>query len=512
MENRTSESRVRNSLKNIVMNFFNRGIFLIIKFLLRTVFIYTLSAEYLGISGLFTNILTLLSFADLGFGLALPYSLYKPLKEKDHIKIIQLMDFYSRIYMVVGFLIFGIGLLLIPFLDIIVGKQGIPNLIIIYILFVINSSASYLFIYKRTLITADQKDYLVAAIDTIGQVIVALCQCIVLFIFKNYIVYLVVQIIGTIVINLAISQKCDSIYPYIKNKPLHRLSKNEIGKTSKDVYALMLYKIANAVETGTDNIIATQIVGIVTVGLLSNYTLIIQSFGSTLMMLFASFTASIGNMIVSENRDRVYDVYRALNFVSFWFYGVISVCLLVLIQPFIESIWLDQSYLLDYSVVFILILNFYIGGTQNMNSSYRNAYGLFWQCRYRPILMVLTNICSSIILAIEFGLIGVFIGTTISRIFTVGIIDPYIVHKYGLKKNVVTYHKDYLKYFISVIGAYLVCECTLSWLNPSNIGLWLIKGVSVFIISNICFICLYCRTEQFNYLIDIIKTFVGKFI
>lgn len=512
MENKSSESRVENSVKNIIMNFFNRGIFVIIKFILRTVFIYTLSAEYLGIGGLFTNILTLLSFADLGLGLALPYSLYRPLKDKDQIRIIQLMDFYARIYRVVGFLIFGIGLLLIPFLDIIVGQQGIPNLIFIYVLFVINSSASYLFIYKRTLITADQKDYLVAAIDTLGQVIVALCQCIVLFIFKNYIAYLIVQIIGTIVINLAISQKCNSIYPYIKSKPSHKLSKNEIGKTSKDVYALMLYKIANAVETGTDNIIATQIVGIVTVGLLSNYTLIIQSFGSTLMMLFASLTASIGNMIVSENRNRVYDVYRSLNFVSFWFYGVISVCLLVLLQPFIENIWLDQSYLLNYSVVFILVLNFYIGGTQNMNSSYRNAYGLFWQCRYRPILMVLTNICCSIILAINFGMIGIFIGTTISRVFTVGIIDPYIVHKYGLKKSVITYHRDYLKYLISVICAYLICEYTLVWLNPSNIMLWVVKGVCVFFIVNIFFVCLYCRTERFKYLINIVKTFIGRFI
>ena len=119
MENKSSESRVENSVKNIIMNFFNRGIFVIIKFILRTVFIYTLSAEDLGIGGLFTNILTLLSFADLGLGLALPYSLYRPLKDKDQIRIIQLMDFYARIYMVVGFLIFGIVLLLIPFLYII---------------------------------------------------------------------------------------------------------------------------------------------------------------------------------------------------------------------------------------------------------------------------------------------------------------------------------------------------------------------------------------------------------
>ncbi|MCI8403197.1 MAG: sugar translocase [Lachnospiraceae bacterium] len=500
-----SESRIRNSVKNMAMNFCNKGISLVIKFVLRTIFIHTLSAEYLGVNGLFANILTILSLADLGFGLALPYSLYKPLKEKDQIKISQLMDFYSHVYRIVGFCVLILGSLLIPFLEVIVGGQDIANLTIIYCLFIINSSASYLFIYKRTLITADQKDYQVTAIDTMGQIVIAVCQSITLFLFRNYIAYLVIQIIGTIGTNLAISYRCDVIYPFIKKKPEKKMSRYEVGKTSKDVYALMLYKVANAVESGTDNLIATQFVGIVTVGILSNYTLIIQAFMSMLTTLFSSLTASIGNMIVSENEDRVYEVYRALNFVSFWFYGAIAVCLLLLTQPFIGNIWLSESYLLDSSAVFLIVLNFYIGGTQNMNSSYRNAYGLFWQARYRPVLMVLTNIGSSVILAGPFGLTGILLGTTISRVFTVGIMDPYIVHKHGLHRDVRRYYVDYALYLASVMGTYTLCKYALGWLKPLGIISWCLKGAFAFVITNICFMLLFFQTKRFKYLAGIVR-------
>lgn len=501
-----ADSRVINTIKNFSMNFLNKGLTLVIKFILRTVFIYTLSKEYLGVNGLFTNILTLLSLADLGFGLALPYSLYKPLKDNDKQRITALMDFYSKIYTVVGLVVLVIGISITPFLgSFITGGDSIEHLTIIYVLFVINSSASYLFIYKRTLITADQKDYLITTIEVWAQFVVTIFQIVALFIFRNYIIYLFIQIAGTIFTNLLISKKCNQLYPYIKIKPEKKLSKNEIGKTSKDVYALFIYKVANAVEVGTDNIIVSKFIGLTAVGILSNYTLIIQSLQSVLQVMFSSMTASIGNLIVSESKDYTYKVYRALNFASFWFYGVCTVCLLILIQPFVGTLWLNNSFLLDYNVVLFLAINFYICGTQNMNSSFRNAYGLFWQARYRPIFMILVNIISSVILVQKIGLVGVFVGTLLSRIFTVGLMDPYVVHKYGLNQNVCRYHIDYVVYFLSVMGSYLIIYYALQWIIPSNAVLWALKGILSFIAVNVIFILLYVKTERFRYLLDVGK-------
>ena len=502
-----SESRTVNSIRNFAVNFLNKGVSLIVKFGLRTVFIYTLSQEYLGVNGLFSNILTLLSLADLGFGLALPYSLYKPLKEKNNVQIRAIMSFYSRVYLIVGAVVLIIGLSISPFLNYFVkGGEGIPNLHLIYSLFVINSAASYLFIYKRTLITADQKDYLVTSIDAFMQFAIAGCQIVILFLFHNYIGYLLVQIVGTICTNLLISQRCDKIFPFLKDKSEIKLSRNEIGRTGKDIYALMLYKIASAVETGTDNIIVSTFVGIVAVGTLSNYTLIIQSVQQILQIMFSSMTASIGNLIVSESKDHTYKVYRALNFVSFWFYGVVAVCMLVLIQPFISSVWLNNEFLIDCKVSAMLIINFYICGTQNMNSSFRNAYGLFWQARYRPVLMVIVNIVSSIVLVKTIGLVGVFIGTALSRILTVGLMDPYVVHKYGLKQNVRQYHIDYVLYFACMGSGYFLVNYLLMWLEPSSLLLWIGKGILTFGLINIWFFVLFFRTERFKYLKD---TFIG---
>lgn len=339
---------------------------------------------------------------------------------------------------------------------------------------------------------------------------VALVQIIVLYLTRNYILYLIVQIAGTVLTNILVSNKCNKLYPYIKNKPEKKLTKNEIGKTSKDVYALLIYKIASAVETGTDNIIATQFVGVIVVGFLSNYTLIIQSISSLLMLVFSSVTASIGNMIVSENEEHVYGVYRALNFASFWIYGVVTVCLLELIQPFIGRIWLGNQYLLSFPVVFTILLNFYISGTQNMNSSFRNAYGLFWQGRYRPVAMVVTNIMTSILLAKIMGLIGVFIGTIISRIFTVGIMDPYIVHKYGLHKNMLQYYIDYVGYLLSMLGTYFITSKALNFIEINSLASWVIKGGITFLGANLIFLLIYYRTSRFKYLLRVVKGLSSK--
>ena len=506
-----ADSRVVNTIRNFLINFLNKGLSLVLRFVLRTVFIHTLSVEYLGVNGLFSNILTLLSLADLGFGLALPYSLYKPLQEKDNSKISAIMDFYSKVYTIVGLTVFFVGISITPFLGSFVnGGDGIPNLWLIYILFVLNSSFSYLFIYKRTLITADQKDYLVTSIDAMMQLIIAIAQVISLFLLKNYIVYLSIQIVGTVTTNILISRKCDSLYPYIKNKPEVKLTRNEIGKTGKDVYALLIYKLASAVETGTDNIIVSKFLGIAVVGILSNYIMIIQAVQQILQVMFSSMTASIGNLIVSSSKEYTYKVYRSLNFASFWFYGVCSVCMWVMIQPFIESIWLDSSFLLKYSVVSILIINFYVCGTQNMNSAFRNAYGLFWQARYRPVCMIIVNIASSVVLVQKVGLVGVFIGTFLSRILTVGIMDPYVVHKYGLKEKVYKYHLDYSLYLVCMVAGYILVSFALSWIVPMNIGLWILKSSLSFVLINIFFLILFFKTERFKYLYNTVFGLIIK--
>lgn len=506
------KSRTSKSVANITSAFVNKLLTLTIQFVVRTVFIYTLGKEYLGINGLFSSIISLLSLADLGFGIALPFSLYKPLAENDNKRIKMIISFYAKVYTFVGSVVFIIGLGLTPFLSYIIKEiPNIPHIELIYILFVLNSSVSYFFTYKRTLIVADQKGYIVTLLDSLFLLALAIMQLIVLLIFKNYILYLSLAIFITIFKNIYISYLCNKFYPYIKQKDNNKLDNVEIKHISKNIFALFIYRLAMVAETGTDNIIISSFIGLTSVGLYSNYLLIIDSLKNMLMLVFNSLTASIGNVVASDNNEKTYLIYKAINLLSVIIYGVSGIAIWILINPFIE-LWVGKNYLLDSSVVFILSINYYIFGSQNTTSTFRNAYGLFWEGRYRPIIMVLANIISSIILVRYIGLSGVFIGTILSRLLSVGIIDPYIIHKYGFKLPVKPYYVIKIKYGFIVLFIGIFTNWITSYIHIMNIWLWILKGIIVCIIPTFILIIAFWRKEEFKYIIKLVKGFKERII
>ena len=230
---------------------------LIIKFTSRYIFIFTLGQQYLGVSALFSSIITMLSLADLGFGIALPQALYRPLAEKDEDCICKILKFYSKVYRIIALVVIAFGMLLLPFLKWIIAEKdtsGIENINLIYILFILQSAASYLFIYKRTLFIADQKNYYVTLVESITSVVSTVGQIVVLLITKNYLLYLTISIIAIILQNIAISRICDEYYPFLaKIKSANKLEASETRILSKKIYALFIYKAAIAVENGNDS-------------------------------------------------------------------------------------------------------------------------------------------------------------------------------------------------------------------------------------------------------------------
>ena len=186
------ESRTVNSARNASVTIISKVIYIIISFICRTIFIQTLGTEYLGVNGLFTNVLTMLSFAELGIGTAIIYKMYKPIAEDDRERIKTLIHFYKKVYFIIGIVILVMGLCLIPFLHYFIKEQPniSENLIFIYILFLINSTMSYFFVYKRSIITGHQKDYILSLISLVISIVLDILQIILLLITHNYIVYL----------------------------------------------------------------------------------------------------------------------------------------------------------------------------------------------------------------------------------------------------------------------------------------------------------------------------------
>lgn len=497
----SQDSRTKRTVLNASASLIDNIVRLVIKFASRYVFVYTLGQQYLGVSALFSSIITMLSLADLGFGIALPQALYKPLANKEEKRICSILSFYSKVYKVIALCVIAVGVVLLPFLNWILAAKdtsGIEHINAIYLLFILQSAASYLFIYKRTLFTADQKNYYVTAIESVISVISTLIQIVVLLVTRNYLLYLIVSIIAIVAQNLFISFRCDSCYPFLKNiKNAEKLDATEKKVFSKKIYALFIYKAAIAVETGTDNMVMTAICGLIVTGLCSNYTLVTSSLTSILMMVMSAATASIGNVIVTENKEKTFEVYSLLDFIGFWLYSVCGICLLVLVDPFIE-IMFGSEYLLELSTVIILCINFYICGTQNVNSNFRNAYGLFYEGRYRPVLMILVNLGSSIILAKYIGITGIFIGTLLSRLLTVGTFDPYIVFKYGLHAPLKQYYQSHgLYHVVTIITGAIMFLIFKNWI-ANCVFMWVLKAVCVFVLTNIFFIIIFFRNPNFN--------------
>ncbi len=499
-------SRTENSIINSAMSIVTQVLTVVLNFAVKTVFIKMLSDEYLGVNGLFTNIITMLSLADLGIGIAIPYSLYKPLAKKDEHKINVLMNFYKKVYTIIGIAVLLIGLSLTPFLGLIIKDipKNVPHLSLIYILFVIHSASSYFFVYKKFLIDSDQKGYITSRIIFTFSTLLSIIQIILLVTTKNYILFLLSSIILVIIQNIYISSKANKLYPFIKNKTDEKLEKEDMEGIKKNVSSLFIYKVGTVIMNGTDNIIISKFIGLIIVGFYSNYVLIINSITTVLNQIFNAITSSIGNLVVTTNKKRSKEVYDNLNFANFWLYALFGVCIIVLINPFI-NIWIGKKYVMGFSIVFLLVLNFYVLGMQSVTNSFRNAYGLFWIAKYRPIIMVIINIVISVVLVQFIGIEGVLIGTLISRLVTTAWLDPYIVHKYGFEISPKSYYIDYLKYLVIFIAISIILNYFVSMVAINNIFILILIAILVVISVNVILVLLFFKTSEFNYFYDKIK-------
>lgn len=504
-------SRTINAIRNMSVSGISQVITLLMSFISRSIFIYTLGTEYLGINGLFTNILTVLSFAELGIGNAIIFSMYKPLANKDKQKLTALMNLYKNAYKLIGVVIAIIGLLIIPFLPYIIKDtpQIKENLVFIYVLFLANTVISYFFVYKSAIISADQQGYIVTSYQQIFRVIQSILQISILIISHNYILYLLIQIITTFLANYFIAHKADKMYPYLNEKNDIELSKKEKMLIFKNVKALFLYKFGSVILTGTDNIIISAFVGVESVGLSSNYTLIITSITNVINQALTAITASIGNLNAIESTKKKEDIFNQLFFISTWIYSFCSVGLLLFIEPFMK-LWIGEEYILSKGVLFSLVLTFYIVGVQFAAFTYRTTMGLFVQSKYSPIIAAILNIIISIYLSKYLGLAGIFLATSISRALTLCWIDPYYIYKLKFKTSSKKYFGKYFIYLIITFLTYLTFKFIFSLINLNGWSGLFTKAVIFTVLCNGLYILLSFRTVEFKGIYNILKPFIYK--
>lgn len=494
-----SASRTENSIKNVKTGLIVQIVNRLMIFIVRTVFIKCLNTEYLGVNGLFTNILTILSFAELGIGTAIVFSMYKPIANDNIDKIKSLMQLYKKSYCIIGCIIFVLGLLVIPFMDTLV--KDVPNIkeniVFIYLLFLVNTSASYFFTYKKSIIIAHQKQSIINNIDTIFYIIKSIIEIVILILTKNFILYLLTEITSTILENIYVSKKADKLYPYLKENDIKKLDKRESKNIFDNVKSLIVYQFGTVVMNGTDNILISALINVSTVGLCSNYTMIINAVKTIIQTALNGVTASVGNLNAVGSSFQKEKVFYQLTFIEYIIYSFCAIAFILLLNPFIK-VWLGEQYLLGLSVAIALAVSFYVDGMRQPGFAYRTTLGLFNKSKTTPYIGAITNIVLSIILCKYMGVTGIFVATIIAQLVSYSWIDPYLVHKYEFKTSVKKYFKKYAIYTITFVIEVGICMCLATMIHFSSIVNLLLNGLIAIIVPNIINLFVFYRTEEFE--------------
>lgn len=502
--------RKKRSIFNILGTMCSYFAMLIFNFITQRYIINILGIEYSGINGLFSNILTMLSVAELGIGTAIVFKLYKPLRNNDYEEINKWMNFYKICYRIVALVILVCGLSILPFIPKIVGKVDInDNLYLLYIVSLLDVVFSYILTYKRSLLYADQKNYIINFIHIFYITFMNISQIIALKLSKNYLAFLCIKLFFRIAENVVINCYVNKHYKYLTRNA------KEISKTEKkDIYdrvkAIAFQKISFVVNKGADNIIISSFLGIVSVGLYTNYFTIVNAVTTIIYQFVSSFIASVGNLLADDDKEKNYLIYKEINLVNSYLSIMGSVMFVIIGQNFIK-LWIGEKYLLSNWVLFLFGLYIYADSIRRAITIFKDAGGICKEDKHMYIIMPIINIAFSILLVNIIGLPGVILGTIISYLFLIIFSYPKYVFKPLFNIDGRYYFFDLIKYFSITVISLILSMILCNMLPITNLVLIIVANLIItFILVTLIFILFTKNTDEFKELLGIIKRILIK--
>ena len=436
----SNQSRLKNSVVNVATGTVLQILTLTLSFVVRIIFVRQIGYSYLGISSLFTNILTILSVADLGFGTSISISLYAALKKGDEKHIAGIITYFKKVYLIIGGIIFVVGCVICPFVKYLVNvTSSIPFLELYFFLYLINLVSTYFISYRHAIIKADQKNGLLNTISSIVLLAKSVIELLVLLILPKffepqvtYITYLAVMVISTYAIEIWSAAAAKKIYPYAFNKePIDKEEKKEI---KKNVFTLLLYKVCNAVNKSVDSILISILVSTVILGKYSNYMLIVGTLMGFGCLVSRNAIASLGNFVLTESKERQVKIFQILNFIHIVMAAFFIVNFVGILEPFFHVFFGLDSTLSLLTLVFVAV---HIGFDLNyqMNELFRETTKMFRKIPWISAVNLVLNIVLSIVLGIFFGLEGIIGGTLIAYLLTSFWFETFALFKYHFKAS-----------------------------------------------------------------------------
>lgn len=505
--------RSKNAVRNIVFGGILKVYQIIIPFAMRTLMLYVLGVQYLGLNSLFTSILQVLNLAELGVGGAMVYSMYKPIVDNDKNKICKLMNLYKIYYRIIGLVIAIAGTVLLPFIPELISGD-IPSDINVYILYLLNLGATvlsyWLFAYKNCLLNAHQRVDVTSKISFVMTTIQYLLQAGVLILLKNYYVYLIVALATQAINNIVTSLIVDKMYPNYEARG--RLEKKEISEINHRITDLFTSKIGAVIVNSADTIVISAFLGLSMLAIYQNYFFILNAIIGIVTIMFNSCTAGVGNSIIVESSRKNLNDLKKFTFIIAWIAGFCTCCLLCLYQPFMK-IWVGEKYELGFSAVICLCIYYFIYEINQLLNMYKDAAGIWHEDRFRPLVTALTNLAMNLIMVQFIGIYGIILSTVLSTVL-VGM--PWLLHNLFT----VLFDKKYLSDYVYKLIIYIVVVSFASFITYFicsfiNVSVWiqlLVKGIICCIVPNIIFYLVYRRMPEFAEIILLVdKVTKGKF-
>lgn len=489
-------SRTKNTLRNMVFGYLNSIINIILPFASRTVILYVMGTQYLGLSSLFSSILQFLSLTELGVGAAMVYSMYKPIAENDNETIAALLNLYRKLYRLIGTVILVIGLSIMPFLKTLVPEKLPPdiNLYWLYFIYLLNAVLSYwLFAYKNALLQAYQRTDINSKIAAFITPLSYAFMLGSLFLTKNYYAYVIWLPIFTILTNLLRLVFVNRSFPDLT--PKGTVSKEIKHSIVKKTSALIGTKLNTVVLNAADNLVMSAFLGLTTVAMYGNYHYIMSSIIGILNIIYSSMTAGLGNSLQTDSLDSNYRNFEKFSFINSWLVGWCTVCLICLYQPFMQ-IWVGEDLMFPFYVVLEMGLYFYIYMIRKIPVVYKDAAGIWWEDRFRPYVCMITNIVLNIILVQLVGISGIILSTVLSLFVSIPW-ENYTIFKYVFNRSSKAY---YGKMFFSAGTMVLAGAATLWICSLLGGGIWtlLLKGGICVIVPNVIFVLLNFKRPEFD--------------
>lgn len=501
--------RTKYAIKNISMSIFSQVIIILLGFISRKIFLDSLGTEYLGVNGVLTNVLSAMVLIEGGIGISIVYNLYKPLAEDNREQIISLVQLYRKTYNILALIVFTICCIIYPFITYLLKTdKEIPGLFVVYWIFVAKNVLSYVFAYKWALINADQKGYVLTKNNLIFQIIAMVFKIIILKTTRNYILFLLIEFAVFIIQNIYNTIVVNKMYSYVNCKKKYSIEKSTKSNIVSNVKAMFIQNIGSYAITSTDNILISAFINVATVGLYSNYTLIIGQLTTLLNQIIGGIGAGVGNLIATENKDKIYSIFKSTYLVSFWIYSWSTIFLFNLLEPFISWCFGSQ-YILEKGVFIVILLNFYLSGMRGIIVTFKRKAGLFAQDKYANLIEGIINLVLSLVFIKYLGLAGVFLGTTLSYILLSFWNQPRIVYKMFFNRPINEYFYRYIEYtfLMLIMGVITTVICNFIISGYSFLSL-IIRGIICLLIPNLILIVVFHKNDEFIYLLNIIKIYI----